>query len=283
MNCRTKEDLITADAITFMLRRRYPAREWAAFVELRGFAGFSHGSTIDFFAVNTWPSKRFWRIAVEVKVSRGDFLRELDRPQKRLQFVDVAHEFWFAAPAGMIKPPELPDGAGLLEVAGDKLRAKVRAKQREPEEPEFGFAVVMLKAAADERERHERRFDELAEFAGRQIGIEDLRRLAHKWHVRERDRIADQVRADIARERRERAKDGRGQELAEWYRCLRVLQRVAGEALGRSYSDGCPTPDQVSAWLEALQERNIGRAARQLRDVVSELELLAGNGNGRHP
>lgn len=56
------------------------APEWALFFELRNGTGFSshRGESdryVDAFAFNTYPSKKFWRVAYEVKVSRADFLK----------------------------------------------------------------------------------------------------------------------------------------------------------------------------------------------------------------
>ena len=86
-----------ADEIMLALRRNYvptkQAREWAFFSELRvgtGYATYKHrkGSAlsveqrIDVWAMNLWPSKKFKRIAYEIKVSKSDFKREIEDPKK---------------------------------------------------------------------------------------------------------------------------------------------------------------------------------------------------------
>ena len=49
-----------------MLRQRHLPQEWATFVELRNGTGAIHPvRSIDFFAINTWPSKKYWRVAYE--------------------------------------------------------------------------------------------------------------------------------------------------------------------------------------------------------------------------
>lgn len=53
------------------------------------------------------------RIALEIKVSRADFLSETD--EKRGPWRRFADKFAYVAPAGMIKPEELPAGCGLIE------------------------------------------------------------------------------------------------------------------------------------------------------------------------
>ena len=56
----------------------------------------------------------------EVKVSRADFLCDI-RAEKWKRYRRFSCRIWFAAPAGMIRPDELPDGVGLWEF-GDRLR-----------------------------------------------------------------------------------------------------------------------------------------------------------------
>ena len=50
----------------------------------------------------------------EVKVSRGDFLSDL-RKDKWRQYTGFSCRVYFAAPKGLIKPGELPEGPGLWE------------------------------------------------------------------------------------------------------------------------------------------------------------------------
>lgn len=57
------------------------------------------------------------RTAVEIKVSRADFLAEQRDPGKRAAWQALAHRFTYAVPAGLVSPDEVPDGCGLVEVA----------------------------------------------------------------------------------------------------------------------------------------------------------------------
>lgn len=79
------------------------------------------------------------RIAVEIKVSRADFFR--DTAVKSSAWRGIAHKFAYCAPAGMIRPEEVPDWAGLLEVAvsphdgSTVVRWRVRAPKNPTVEP----------------------------------------------------------------------------------------------------------------------------------------------------
>ena len=133
------------------LEVRYSSPEWATFRELRQQTGFQgHGDsirTIDFAAFNTWPSNKGHRIAIEVKVSRGDFLREIDNPAKHAWVEQIFHETYFAAPHGLLKPDEIPESWGLIGVTVGKSgiartrRMKV-AKRRDV--PAYGEESAMM-------------------------------------------------------------------------------------------------------------------------------------------
>lgn len=56
----------------------------------------------------------------EVKVSRSDFLADI-RAEKWKRYRRFSCRIWFAAPKGMIRPEELPDGLGLWEY-GEHVR-----------------------------------------------------------------------------------------------------------------------------------------------------------------
>jgi len=62
----------------------------------------------------------------EVKVSRADFLSDI-RSDKWKRYRRFSCRIWFAAPAGMIRHDELPDGLGLWEF-GEGWKPTVQPK-----------------------------------------------------------------------------------------------------------------------------------------------------------
>lgn len=128
--------------------------EWQVYFELRnGTGGDWGGRSVDAFALGMIPSKRYWRVAYEIKVSRTDFLRELNQPEKREWAEEVAHEFYFVVPAGIVKPEEVPEGCGLLVLQKNGLKKAVPAKQRH-ERRAFTTAeqMALIRSAQDMRE-----------------------------------------------------------------------------------------------------------------------------------
>lgn len=65
----------------------------------------------------------------EVKVARGDFLRD----EKWHRYLPFCNSFSFVAPAGVLQKEEIPEGAGLLEVSanGSRLRTVRKAPRRQ--------------------------------------------------------------------------------------------------------------------------------------------------------
>jgi len=86
---------------------------------------------IDMLLIKT--SKRnvrvpYERIGLEIKVSRGDFLREVRDPSKRQTWHNMVHRFAYVAPKGLIQRHEVPEGCGLLEYDPEALFGDQRLK-----------------------------------------------------------------------------------------------------------------------------------------------------------
>lgn len=145
---------ITSRRIVELLRmNRHPSDrgEWASFDEVRNGTGFGRETRyMDLFAINCWPSKKFRSCAYEVKVDRSDFMREILDPSKRAFAEKVAMECWFATPAGLVKPDEVPEGWGLVTVdSAGKLKTLKMPAQRKPEPWPMSFIAALLRKSAD--------------------------------------------------------------------------------------------------------------------------------------
>jgi hypothetical protein len=103
------------------LRRHYikpGPRPGGLFVEECGRNGNAGaGSRCDALYVGFTAASGRTLIGHEVKVSRGDWLRELDKPGKADTWADSCHAWYVVAPAGVVQIEELPDGWGLMNPA----------------------------------------------------------------------------------------------------------------------------------------------------------------------
>lgn len=138
----------TAAQITALLQHRHAAPEWGNFVQLPSNTG-GINRYLDFYAINLWHSKRYLKIAYEIKVSRSDFNHELDNPLKRRFAETVADECYFAMPINMVSPDEIPQGWGLIEMNKGGLRVKKRATQRAIENLPMSFIASLARRLSD--------------------------------------------------------------------------------------------------------------------------------------
>lgn len=149
---------MTSEDITQRLKSHYKdTRQWAFFKELRvgtGYRGsWKHDGyepnnpeqRIDAWVLNCYPSRKYEKIAFEIKVSRNDFLNEIKTPEKRQQALQLSNRFYFAAPEGLIKLEELPEECGLVEFAENKTTCKwtKEAPWRDVEEPTWRFLAAV--------------------------------------------------------------------------------------------------------------------------------------------
>lgn len=111
---------MTSDDIHSALRVLFNVggHETVYFKEFRAGTGYAPGSEryLDAWVMDTFPSSGMTKTAIEIKVSRSDFLREKKSPMKRDSALRISNHFYFCAPAGLLTVRDLPDECGLIEV-----------------------------------------------------------------------------------------------------------------------------------------------------------------------
>jgi len=159
---------MTSQEILLALRQRHAGRQWAFFPELRTGTGYDsysrrdaepHEQRIDAFVINCWPSKGNTAVAYEVKVSRGDFLRELASPEKRRFAEQVSSHCYFAVPFGTIKSAEIPDPWGCITVHDGVARIIKQAVVRTLVPWPFWFIASIARRIAKQEESAEANHD----------------------------------------------------------------------------------------------------------------------------
>jgi hypothetical protein len=109
-------------ALRKALRRYYVGNAngggWAMFDEVRNETGWSVGKatrTCDMLGMGLWRSRGMELHGFELKVSRGDWTRELRQPDKAGAIAQYVDHWWLVISAPEIaSPPELPAGWGLM-------------------------------------------------------------------------------------------------------------------------------------------------------------------------
>ncbi len=86
-------------------------------------------------------------VIVECKVSRADFLADIDKPFRRNPKLAMGCERFYFAPTEMIKPAEIPNGWGLLEYRARKVEM-VRPSEKNLRSPRgFSYEMNLLLAS----------------------------------------------------------------------------------------------------------------------------------------
>lgn len=153
MSRRRSEPRWTERALLDMLRVRYGKDygngvRYVCAEHVRSGAGFEATRTADMIVQDLWPSGGFELSGHEVKTSRADWLTELRDPGKAEEFRRYMHRWWLVVPDAAIVHDDLPDGWGLLVVAGSKLRAAVQAPLLDPDPMPRTMQVALTRAVA---------------------------------------------------------------------------------------------------------------------------------------
>lgn len=150
---RSPSTVTAAEVLAELQNRHTPhmngnAPSWVFFTELRVGTGFGPGAEqrIDAWAFHCWPSRRE-AVAYEVKVSRSDFLAEMNNPAKRKAALLYSNRFYFVTPVGLVRADELPPEAGLIEVDDVGSRVVVEAPWRDPYPPSWAFVGAIARRA----------------------------------------------------------------------------------------------------------------------------------------
>lgn len=236
-----------------LLKIKHEGPEWACFVELPEATGIS-GRRMDFYAFNMWPSKRFVKIAYEVKISRADFARELKNPLKREAAEVLADECYFVCPVGMVTVDEIPEGWGLIDVTAGGLRKKKNATQRKVETLPIDFVASIARRSEDEPSPLPKM---LWLYEGEELSLEQLL-------------TASKINVDAFGDRMRRVGEYEARKSDEYKKLLdmkRIIQKNAGYQVG---SD----PEKLEEWIEALRggtDRNLLAQLRSLRTKIDEI------------
>jgi len=103
---------------------------------------------IDGLLVRTQGGRPDEFTAIEVKVCRKDFERELADPEKRARAMQYVHAFYFAVPSGLVHPHEVPKECGLMWTGKSGAPCMVKyIRPRTPEPPPTVMIRDLVRAA----------------------------------------------------------------------------------------------------------------------------------------
>ncbi len=163
----------TAADVLAALRERYPPAAWAFLTDVANGTGARANRFADAIAMSLWPSRGLEIVGIEVKVSRTDWVRELNNPGKADPLAAYC-DCWYIAvnDAAIIAPGELPKSWGLLAPNRDgKFHCKKEAEPNPSPKFDRSFLASILRRVCRQLTSDAR--IEVARAEGREWGRQD--------------------------------------------------------------------------------------------------------------
>lgn len=141
--------MTAGDVRSCMLKHFGAGGKYAVQFEVRNAAGFNANRSIDAVVMSLWPSLGLELWGMEIKVDRGDWLREAKHPAKAS---DVWHHFdrWFlVAPDDVAKPGELPEPWGwYVPIKGGLRRQRDAGLNKDVKPISRGMLAMLMRQTA---------------------------------------------------------------------------------------------------------------------------------------
>lgn len=162
----------TAADVLAALRERFPAQAWALLTDVANGTGRSANRFADAIAMSLWPSRGLEILGIEVKVSRTDWVRELNNPAKADPLAAYCDSWYLAVnDAAIVATGELPKSWGLLAPGKDgKLSCKKEAERNPSPKFDRSFLASVLRRVCKQLTSDAR--IEVARAEGRALGRE---------------------------------------------------------------------------------------------------------------
>lgn len=241
---------IRATDINRAIKARYSGPEWRVWFEVSEGTGAFSGRRADAVVMNIWPSKAYQLHVFEVKVSRADFKKEMEDLTKWKAIGCYSDFFWLATPVGLVKPEEVPEGWGLIELTKGGLRIKKQAPARDNPTPlDRPFAASLLRSGEDLTEKEiERRVTERVD-----AQIPGIREAAERGYNRSLDSLKT-----------------RTEKMEEWKAEFERHHGIPPNPHARP--EDMAARMQFAANLEQGRYEGLGRQARALADLIDKLD-----------
>jgi len=140
---------LSAHEVRGLLRKKYAAPEWALLEEVRNKTGYGGGKEeryADAVAMSLYPSRGLSVLGFEIKVSRGDWLRELKDPQKSVAIQSFCDHWWVVIGGPkIVELSEVPQNWGLMGFTNGRACIVKDAPKLEPKPLDRAFVASMMR------------------------------------------------------------------------------------------------------------------------------------------
>jgi hypothetical protein len=127
--------------------------QYAVLFEVRNGTAWRANRSVDAVVMGLWPSLGMELWGMEIKVSRGDWLREARDPAKASEVFNHFDRWFLVAPEGVAKPDEVPQPWGWYVPKDGKLwkiREAAKNPERKPVDNHFLAALMRRVAKTDD-------------------------------------------------------------------------------------------------------------------------------------
>lgn len=136
--------------IKALLCERYAPPVYAFFTEVANGTGAHQSRYADAIAYALYPSMGNQIEGFEIKVSRGDFIKEMKHPEKASEIMQYCDKWWLVAPKGVADKTELPKNWGFYEVINGRFYKRKLAPDLKPNAPPLPFIAALLRRATED-------------------------------------------------------------------------------------------------------------------------------------
>lgn len=135
--------------LKLLVRARFCAPQYGLLWEVGNSTGLKCSRHIDALAMSLWPGRGLDLIGMELKVSRGDWVKELKSPGKSEPILKFCNRWYLvAAEASIVKPGELPETWGLMVPRGKALAVVKEAPKLKPEPVTKDFLAAIFRQSS---------------------------------------------------------------------------------------------------------------------------------------
>ena len=179
---------LSSDDLIELLSNRFSPPAWAFIPQVRNATGFLNITrTADAIAMSLYPSRGLDLHGFEIKITRGDWLKELNFPEKAEEIAQFCDFWWVVSTKEIVKIEELPLNWGLLIPHGSTMEVVKQAKLLKAKPIDHSFLAAILRRAQKviiTEEKLEKYFKE-GEERGKELARFEVENALQKYQVLE--------------------------------------------------------------------------------------------------
>jgi hypothetical protein len=139
---------MTSDHLLEAIRSQYPATQgWIVLPQVANATGAGRGRTSDALAMNGWPSRGLELVGFEIKVTRQDWRRELEQPEKADPIYQYCDGWYLVTPDDVVvvRGQELPSTWGHLVAGRQGVKVVKVATKLQPKPMDRSFLAAIIR------------------------------------------------------------------------------------------------------------------------------------------